>query len=86
MQNTSDITAADAVAALAGKVVNDETTVGKSGKTLLWSGFSVILLAVVNAIIGNPALFSWHSGVIVVVANVVLVFLKNVVDSTVPNV
>lgn len=86
MADITNISTVDALAVLFSKINNDETTVGKSGKTLFWSGLSVLLLALANAIIGNPTLFSWHSGIIVVVANVLLIFLKNIVDSSTPNV
>lgn len=67
-------------------VVNDNTTVGKSGKVALWSGLSVVILAVLTAVTGNPALFAWHQGLLVVIANVALVFIKNLFDKNTPNV
>jgi hypothetical protein len=69
-----------------GKIYNDETTTGKSGKTLIWSAGSVLVVTLLTAITGNPALFTWHQGILVTVANVLLVLLKNVLDSGTPNI
>lgn len=63
----------------------DETAIQKSGKAAKWSSLAVLLLAIVTTITGNPALFAWHSGVLVIAANVLLVFLKNLQDPTVKN-
>jgi hypothetical protein len=90
MANQNPITVAQASAALVNAVINDNTTVGKTGKTLLWSGGTVALLSLLQAlattIVASPTLFSWHAGVIVVAANVILVFIKNITDSQTPNV
>ena len=64
-------------------LINNKTTVGKSGKTLLWTALSVILVSVVSTIIDKPDLFN---PVVVAAANIILVFLKNVVDPAVKNI
>jgi hypothetical protein len=68
------------------KVYNDETATGKSGKVLIWSGGSVLVLALLTAVTGNPTLFTWHQGILVTVANILLVLLKNILDEKTPNV
>jgi hypothetical protein len=84
--NNNNVELYKQIAAYLGKFINDETSLGKSGKVALWSGASVIVLAILTAITGNPALFAWHSGLLVIVANVLLVFVKNLLDSQTPNV
>ena len=66
-------------------IYNDTTATGKSGKTLFWSGAAFIILAALTAITGNPTFFIWHSGILVVVANVLIVLIKNLLDSSTPN-
>ena len=65
------------------KLVNNTTAVGKSGKTLLWTAGAVILVSVVSTIIDRPELFN---PVVVAAANIILVFLKNFIDSDVKNI
>lgn len=68
------------------KLINDETAVGKAGKAAKWSVLSLILVAVLTAIVANPAVFTaagWGS--LVVVANVLLVLLNNLKDPETKN-
>ncbi len=69
---------------------NSQTTVGKSGKAAIFSGLSVLILTAVAAgasyVTQNPAQFPWKAGLLVVLANVLLVFVKNLADKTTPNV
>ena len=64
-------------------LINSKTATGKTGKTLLWTALSVILVSVVSTIIDRPELFN---PVVVAAANIILVFLKNVVDPAVKNI
>ena len=64
-------------------LINNTTATGKAGKTLLWTAISVILVSVVSTIIDRPELFN---PVVVATANIILVFLKNFVDSDVDNI
>lgn len=68
------------------KVFNNTTAVGKSGKVAVWSALSVIVVAVLTTILQNPSLFSWKSGILVVIANVALVLIRNLSDKSVPNI
>lgn len=68
------------------KFINDDTAVGKAGKAAKWSIISLLLVVICTAIVANPATFTaagW--GVAVVIANIVLVLLKNIGDSNTPN-
>ncbi len=74
------------IAAFVGKFINDETAVGKAGKAGKWAVISLIVISVLTAIVANPATFTalgWGS--VVVVANVLLVFLNNLLKSDVKN-
>lgn len=66
-------------------VVNTKTTTGRTGLAVSGTAVSVIILAVATAIASNPSLFSWKSGVMVVIANGVIAFLANFINKNVPN-
>ncbi len=65
------------------KFFNGKTTFSKGIKVLVWAGFSAVVVAVLSGVTNNPDLFSpqW-----VVVANVLLVAVKNFIDPKVKNI
>lgn len=63
--------------------LNDKTALGKTIKTLVWVGVSAGVTALFSYIVNNPSLFNPYT---VMVANVVFVALKNILNPDVPNV
>jgi hypothetical protein len=63
--------------------MNMNSALGKGTKTLLWVGLTAGALAILSQVSARPELFSPQA---VVVANTLLVLLKNVMDRDVPNV
>lgn len=79
------------LAATTGKTIktlyNNKTAIGKSGKVAWWGTLSVLVVAILGAVVQNPTLFSgWHGGVLVVVANILLVLINNLRDPKTPNI
>lgn len=64
-------------------VLNQNTTLGKTLKTLLWVGLSAAVTAIVANVTERPELFNPY---VVGAANLVAVFLKNLVDPKVSNI
>ena len=56
------------------RFLNQNTTVSKGVKVLLWSGASALVVAVLAAVVDNPNLFT---PIAVVVANTLLVAARN---------
>lgn len=74
------------IASFGANIVNDDTALGKAGKAGKWNGIAAIVILILTAIIANPALFTaLHWGVIIWVANILLVFLHGIFDKSVPN-
>lgn len=65
--------------------VTATTTSQRTTKVGVVSAVSVIVLAVASAIVGNPQIFSWKSGILVGIANMILVFLPNFFSKRTPN-
>ncbi len=61
------------------------TTTGKTVNAGIYSGIAVIVLAVAQAIISNAQFFSWKSGIIVVIASMLVAFIPNYLNKNVPN-
>lgn len=66
-----------------------QTTVERTVKVGVVTSLSVIglllLQAVASTIIQNPQYFSWKSGILVTIANMVIVFIPNLMNKNVPN-
>jgi hypothetical protein len=74
----------ESIAAFFGKFINDETAVGKAGKVAKWGVLSVIVIALLTTLASPTvasALVALHWGGLVVVANILIIFLKNLSDS-----
>jgi hypothetical protein len=64
-------------------LINNKTTIGKTGKVTIWVAASYILVAVLTSIIGRPDLFD---PIVVAVANIILVLGKNILDPKIKNI
>lgn len=62
------------------------TTGERTIKIGVMSAISCIVLAVASAVSGNPQLFPWKSGVLVTIANMVVVFIPNLLSKSTPNI
>lgn len=74
------------IAQVGATMVNDDTSLGKAGKAAKWNGIAAIIILILTAILANPALFTaLHWSAVIWIANILLVFLRNVFDNNVPN-
>lgn len=82
----TDSPALDGFAGFGAKLINDNTTVGKSGKVIKWGAYATVLTVFLTAIVASPQVFiALHWSIIVVIANVLLVFLNGLFDSKTKN-
>jgi len=77
----------DNVALWGAKLVNNETTVGKTGNATKYLFYANIAVVVITALLASPQVFvALHWTLFLSILNILLVFLKGILDQNTKNI